>query len=106
MAAIQATSETDTFTDPVCGMTVSADSEHHFKHEGIDYYFCCDGCRQKFSGDPAGYLSGEAQAAAAAAPCAPPNDSRASFNASTTRVTLSASKPTGTSRKDFLLFFV
>ncbi len=57
--------ETDKLIDPVCGMTVTAASEHRFRFEAEDYFFCCDGCRQKFSTDPAGYLSGEAQAAAA-----------------------------------------
>ena len=53
--------------DPVCGMKVSPESEHSFRHDDIDYYFCCQGCAQKFSSDPAGYLSGEAQRAAASA---------------------------------------
>ncbi len=42
--------------DPVCGMTVAASSPHHVRHEGRDYYFCCAGCRDKFSADPARYL--------------------------------------------------
>ncbi len=57
--------------DPVCGMSVTIGSEHHFRFDGVDYYFCCAGCRQKFAGDPEGYLSGAAQAAAAAAPAVP-----------------------------------
>jgi Cu+-exporting ATPase len=48
-------------------MKVSPESEHSFRHDDIDYYFCCQGCAQKFSSDPAGYLSGEAQRAAASA---------------------------------------
>ncbi|MBT8441317.1 MAG: heavy metal translocating P-type ATPase, partial [Gammaproteobacteria bacterium] len=44
--------------DPVCGMAVTTDSEHHFKHAGTDYYFCCGGCRNKFAGNPEQYLSG------------------------------------------------
>jgi len=59
--------QTQQLTDPVCGMTVTPGGEHHFHFEGEDYYFCCAGCREKFGSDPAGYLSGEAQAAAAAA---------------------------------------
>jgi len=51
--------------DPVCGMTVTEDSEHSYQFEGAEYFFCCAGCQNKFSGDPAGYLSGEAQQAAA-----------------------------------------
>jgi Cu+-exporting ATPase len=54
-------------TDPVCGMKVSTDSEFSYPFDGSEYYFCCQGCAQKFSTDPAGYLSGEAQQAAAMA---------------------------------------
>jgi len=54
-------------TDPVCGMKVTSDAENSFRFEGVDYYFCCQGCAQKFATDPAGYLSGEAQRAAASA---------------------------------------
>ncbi|NNF39774.1 MAG: heavy metal translocating P-type ATPase [Woeseiaceae bacterium] len=42
--------------DPVCGMTVTADSQHHFRHAETDYYFCCGGCRTRFAADPAHYL--------------------------------------------------
>ena len=64
-------SETATLTDPVCGMTVSSDSEISYRYKDVDYYFCCDGCRQKFSSDPAGYLSGEVRQKAATAEVAP-----------------------------------
>jgi Cu+-exporting ATPase len=44
--------------DPVCGMTVdSATTSHHASHEGVDYHFCCAGCRAKFIADPQRYLS-------------------------------------------------
>ncbi|MCP4472471.1 MAG: heavy metal translocating P-type ATPase [Gammaproteobacteria bacterium] len=52
-------------TDPVCGMKVTPENEHSFEFGGARYFFCCQGCAQKFSGDPAGYLSGEAQKSAA-----------------------------------------
>ena len=42
--------------DPVCGMSVTAESQHHFRHSETDYYFCCGGCRTKFAADPAHYL--------------------------------------------------
>ncbi|MDH3534106.1 MAG: HAD-IC family P-type ATPase, partial [Gammaproteobacteria bacterium] len=42
--------------DPVCGMTVRAESQHRFEHRGTMFYFCCAGCRNKFANDPAGYL--------------------------------------------------
>jgi Cu+-exporting ATPase len=57
----------DNCVDPVCGMTVAADSEHRHQFEDVDYLFCCAGCLQKFSDDPAGYLSGRAQQEAAMA---------------------------------------
>jgi Cu+-exporting ATPase len=43
--------------DPVCGMTVDpsrAKATH--EHAGKAYYFCCAGCKEKFSADPAKYL--------------------------------------------------
>lgn len=43
--------------DPVCGMTVAADSSHHATHEDHDYRFCSAGCRTKFVADPARYLA-------------------------------------------------
>ncbi len=42
--------------DPVCGMSVGADSEHHYNWQGSEYYFCCSGCRNKFADDPPRYL--------------------------------------------------
>jgi xanthine dehydrogenase accessory factor len=42
--------------DPVCGMTVTAGAAAMpSEHEGITYYFCCAGCRQKFSENPDTY---------------------------------------------------
>ena len=43
--------------DPVCGMTVDpsrAKATH--EHAGKTYYFCCVGCKEKFSASPAKYL--------------------------------------------------
>ena len=45
--------------DPVCGMTVSADSSRPLRYEGTGYYFCCAGCRQAFEQDPDAYLKKE-----------------------------------------------
>lgn len=43
--------------DPVCGMTVTAgDSAMPAEHDGVTYYFCCAGCRQKFSENPDAYV--------------------------------------------------
>ena len=44
--------------DPVCGMRVdSATAQHRAEHAGESYFFCGRGCRDKFTADPAKYLS-------------------------------------------------
>ena len=44
--------------DPVCGMTVDpAKAAAHFAHRGETYFFCAQGCAQKFSADPERYLN-------------------------------------------------
>jgi Cu+-exporting ATPase len=48
----------DTLKDPVCGMTVTAQSEHHAEHDGHPYYFCSTKCLTKFSADPQKYAAG------------------------------------------------
>ena len=46
--------------DPVCGMTVAAEaSGRPVRHEDVDYYFCCAGCRRAFEKDPDAYLKKE-----------------------------------------------
>jgi Cu+-exporting ATPase len=42
--------------DPVCGMTVTADSPHVLQHEGQPVYFCNAGCKAKFAANPAKYM--------------------------------------------------
>lgn len=49
-----------TTTDPVCGMTVGADSPHTATYEGEHYFFCSAGCRTKFLADPKAYLGAPA----------------------------------------------
>ena len=44
------------FKDPVCGMTVTAQSPHMLQHEGKPVYFCSAGCKSKFAADPRRYL--------------------------------------------------
>jgi len=46
-------------TDPVCGMKVNPASAKGgvFLHAGEDYFFCNPRCREKFSANPAQYLS-------------------------------------------------
>ncbi len=45
--------------DPVCGMDVTADSEHHHKHDNKEYYFCSSSCQEKFVTEPEQYLVSE-----------------------------------------------
>ena len=50
--------EAATTIDPVCGMKVDpAKTAHRTIHDGADYFFCGNGCRVKFAGDPAKYLN-------------------------------------------------
>ena len=45
--------------DPVCGMTVTADtSGYPLEHEGVTYYFCCACCRRSFQENPAAQEKG------------------------------------------------
>ena len=45
-------------TDPVCGMKVDPQTAAAMsEHEGVKYYFCCNGCRAKFQADPENYLA-------------------------------------------------
>src|SRR5205814_530086 len=44
-----------TKTDPVCGMSVKADSPHRLEHAGETYVFCCAGCLAKFRDNPTKY---------------------------------------------------
>ncbi|MBI2377491.1 MAG: heavy metal translocating P-type ATPase [Deltaproteobacteria bacterium] len=50
------TTTTSERVDPVCGMTVSADSPHRRAHDGVEYSFCCAGCAERFATDPPRYL--------------------------------------------------
>ena len=45
-----------TFTDPVCGMKVSADPAKKIVHAGHDYFFCSVGCMTKFRASSQSYL--------------------------------------------------
>ncbi len=44
-------------SDPVCGMTVTEDSEQHLHHDGENFYFCSSSCLDKFHDDPDKYLN-------------------------------------------------
>ena len=43
--------------DPVCGMTVTAQSTHHLKHDNKTIYFCSTSCKAKFKDHPDQYLT-------------------------------------------------
>ncbi|MFY9610564.1 MAG: heavy metal translocating P-type ATPase [Blastocatellia bacterium] len=61
-------------TDPVCGMKVRPDSSAgHSERDGVVYYFCSTGCKQKFDADPRRYLNAATSGAAepATLPIAP-----------------------------------
>jgi Cu+-exporting ATPase len=55
--------------DPVCGMSVAADSPLRFEHEGETFRFCGPRCLERFRADPAAFLGArEPTAPPAAAP--------------------------------------
>lgn len=43
-------------TDLVCGMTVETARAKSAVHEGRAYYFCSQGCREKFEANPIAYV--------------------------------------------------
>ncbi len=43
-------------TDPVCGMQVTTESQHHLVYGDHDYYFCSSHCLEKFRAVPEDYL--------------------------------------------------
>lgn len=43
-----------TLKDPICGMDVDPDKALHAERDGKTFYFCSDGCLQKFLHAPAG----------------------------------------------------
>jgi Cu+-exporting ATPase len=56
----------DARLDPVCGMTVTAQSPHSVQHQGRPVYFCCAGCAAKFRANPAKYpIAGQGEPMAA-----------------------------------------
>ena len=42
--------------DPVCGMTVTAKSQHHSDHMGRSFFFCGPKCKTKFDANPMQYM--------------------------------------------------
>ena len=43
--------------DPVCGMTVAADSPHTLVHQTVLYRFCAARCADRFRADPTSFLA-------------------------------------------------
>jgi Cu+-exporting ATPase len=52
--------------DPVCGMTVTAQSAHKAEHAGKPFYFCSAKCQRKFSAEPGKYSQSPQSASASA----------------------------------------
>ena len=44
-----------TLKDPICGMTVTAQSMHHLNHNNKTIYFCSASCKTKFKDNPDKY---------------------------------------------------
>jgi YHS domain-containing protein len=60
-----------TVKDPVCGMEIDPkDAAATSDYEGVTYYFCAVGCKERFDAEPAKFL-GAAEPAAAGAPVQP-----------------------------------
>ena len=57
----QHTNASSNLKDPVCGMTVTAESKHHYFFKGLMYYFCSHGCNEKFISSPDKYLDEDAR---------------------------------------------
>lgn len=51
-------SDENSLKDPVCGMTVTSQSKYSYSLKNIAYYFCSNGCKEKFIGAPSKYLDG------------------------------------------------
>jgi len=55
--------------DPVCGMTIAPeDSVGHVEYRGQTYYFCNEGCLERFRATPEAFLGGAKPPASEAAP--------------------------------------
>ena len=49
------TADPQIWIDPVCGMTVTDQTEHRYLHRGRDFYFCSAECQSRFAANPARY---------------------------------------------------
>ena len=69
--AAHASADANALKDPVCGMSVTAETPHRFEHLGQRYYFCSAKCRARFAAEPEKYLTSIGVPVAAAATAAP-----------------------------------
>ncbi|MGZ3159705.1 MAG: YHS domain-containing protein, partial [Burkholderiaceae bacterium] len=60
---------TETFIDPVCGMTVKPNPEKAVEQDGRTWYFCSTGCVTKFKANPSAYIPKVASATPSAHAC-------------------------------------
>ncbi len=51
--------------DPICGMMVDSATASERVYDGESYFFCCEGCAEKFEADPAEALKRRAEKDAA-----------------------------------------
>ncbi len=54
--AVEEVIEEAALVDPVCGMEVTEESEWTAEYEGVTFYFCSEGCRDKFIESPGEFL--------------------------------------------------
>lgn len=71
-AVVNTDEPTPTLKDPVCGMTVTAQSPQVLQHQGKPVYFCSARCKTKFAANPAQYLTAVASTVTPAAPSVGP----------------------------------
>jgi YHS domain-containing protein len=71
VAAVQEKTE-EMVKDPVCGMTFKkAEAKASFEYKGMTYYFCNQGCRDKFAQEPEKFLQKKEEKAEQASPACP-----------------------------------
>jgi P-type Cu+ transporter len=58
-----ATRSPDRAIDPVCGMTVDPATRPSLEHGGRRWFFCCEGCRDRFQADPGRLVKPDAASA-------------------------------------------
>lgn len=52
----------ETVTCPVCGHSINkSEAKSSYEYEGKTYYFCCDGCKEKFMQNPEKHIKKKAE---------------------------------------------